>query len=49
VYRSIADSTEWHAVGIARAKLGDVTPAAEKFCEVLRTVAAGLKQVRTKR
>lgn len=49
VYRPIADSTEWHAVGIARAKKGDVTPAGEKFCEVLRTVAGGLKKVRAKR
>lgn len=48
VYRTISDSTEWHAVGIARAKKGDVTPAGEKFCEVLRAVAATLRSPKSK-
>lgn len=48
VYRTISDSAEWHAVGIARAKKGDVTPAGEKFCEVLRTVAAALRSPKGK-
>ena len=28
-------------VGIARAKSGDITPAGEKFCEILRKVSKG--------
>lgn len=48
VYRPITDSTEWHAVGIARAKKGDVTPAGEKFCEGLRAVAKTLRSAKSK-
>lgn len=36
VYRPIAGKKDEVPVGIARAKNGDVTPAGEKFCEVLR-------------
>jgi DNA-binding transcriptional LysR family regulator len=39
VYRPLAGTTEVFSVGIARAKNGDITPAGEKFCEVLRTLA----------
>ncbi|MGC4013552.1 MAG: LysR family transcriptional regulator [Luteolibacter sp.] len=39
VFKPIADCNESHAVGIARAMKGDVTPAGEKFCEILRAVA----------
>jgi DNA-binding transcriptional LysR family regulator len=42
VYRPLSNSQEFHTVGIARAKKGDVTPAAEKLCAVLREVAKGL-------
>ena len=36
VYRSLAGINESVSVGIARAKNGDLTPAGEKFCEMLR-------------
>ena len=42
IFRAISNSTISHSVGIARAIHGDVTPAGEKFCEILRTVAKGL-------
>jgi DNA-binding transcriptional LysR family regulator len=36
LYRPLTDTTEVMSVGIARATKGDVTPAGEKFCEILR-------------
>jgi DNA-binding transcriptional LysR family regulator len=36
LYRPLAGTTEAQSVGIARATKGDVTPAGEKFCEILR-------------
>jgi DNA-binding transcriptional LysR family regulator len=39
VYRPLTGTNEGVAVGIARARKGDVTPAGEKFCEILRKVA----------
>ncbi|MES2596642.1 MAG: LysR substrate-binding domain-containing protein [Verrucomicrobiota bacterium] len=39
VYRRLANCNEFHRVGIARSKKGDVTPAAERFCEILRKVS----------
>jgi len=36
VYRPLTKTTEVTSVGIARATNGDVTPAGEKFCEILR-------------
>jgi hypothetical protein len=36
VYRPLTGTTETQSVGIARATKGDVTPAGEKFCELLR-------------
>lgn len=38
-YRPLAGMTEVFSVGIARAKSGDVTPAGENFCEMLRKAA----------
>ncbi len=45
VYRRLSNSDEAHRVGIARSQKGDVTPAGEKFCEILRklTTAAASK------
>ena len=36
IYRPLTGTTETQSVGIARATKGDVTPAGEKFCEILR-------------
>ena len=36
LYRPLTGTTEVLSVGIARATKGDVTPAGEKFCEILR-------------
>jgi DNA-binding transcriptional LysR family regulator len=41
LYRPLAGTTEQMSVGIARATRGDVTPAGEKFCEILRKISAG--------
>ena len=41
LYRSLVDLTETPSVGIARATIGDVTPAGEKFCEILRQISCG--------
>jgi len=41
VYRPLAGTTEMQFVGIARATKGDVTPAGEKFCEILRKLSRG--------
>jgi len=35
------DTTEAQSVGMARAAKGDVTPAGEKFCEILRKISSG--------
>src|SRR5467141_2240982 len=39
VYRPLTGTTEVADVGIARATKGDVTPAGEKFCEILRMIS----------
>jgi hypothetical protein len=39
LYRPLAGTTEAEAVGITRATKGDVTPAGEKFCEILRKIS----------
>ena len=39
VYRPLTGTTEIQFVGIARATKGDVTPAGEKFCEILRQIS----------
>jgi DNA-binding transcriptional LysR family regulator len=41
LYRPLAGTTEIQFVGIARATKGDVTPAGEKFCEILRKLSRG--------
>ena len=41
VYRPLTGTTEGQTVGIARAVKGDVTPAGEKFCEILRKISRG--------
>ena len=41
LYRPLTGITEAMSVGIARATKGDVTPAGEKFCEILRKTSAG--------
>jgi len=41
VYRPLTGTTEKQFVGIARAAKGDVTPAGERFCEILRQVSRG--------
>jgi DNA-binding transcriptional LysR family regulator len=41
VYRPLTGVNEGVSIGIARTKNGDVTPAGEKFCDVLRKVAKG--------
>jgi len=39
LYRALTGTTEMGSVGIARAVKGDVTPAGEKFCEILRKIS----------
>jgi len=39
LYRPLTGTTEVGSVGIARATKGDVTPAGEKFCEILRRIS----------
>ena len=41
-FRPILGVKEEIPVGIARAKSGDVTPAGEKFCEILRKISKGI-------
>jgi len=41
LYRPLTGTTEAVSVGIARATKGDMTPAGEKFCEILRKVSTG--------
>ncbi len=41
LYRPLTGTTEVLSVGIARATKGDVTPAGEKFCEILRMNSKG--------
>jgi DNA-binding transcriptional LysR family regulator len=45
LYRPLTGTTETQFVGIARATKGDVTPAGEKFCEILRKLSRGAKPV----
>jgi hypothetical protein len=48
VYRPLTGTNEVLSVGIARAKNGDVTPAGEKFCEILQKVAEGATTAQSK-
>src|SRR6267142_2412544 len=49
LYRPLTGTTEVASVGIARASKGDVTPAGEKFCELLRKVVDGATTAKPKR
>jgi DNA-binding transcriptional LysR family regulator len=40
IYRPVTGTTELVSIAIARATKGDVTPAGEKFCEILRKTSA---------
>jgi DNA-binding transcriptional LysR family regulator len=39
LYRALTGTTEAQSVGIAHATKGDVTPAGERFCEILRKIS----------
>ena len=41
VYRLVTGTTKLGSIGIARATKGSVTPAGEKFCEILRNISNG--------
>jgi len=49
VCRQLAGTTEMQSVGIARATKGDVTPAGEKFCEILRQISSEAIAAKSKR
>ena len=44
LYRPLSGTSEVAAVGVARATKGDVTPAGEKFCEVLRQTSISMNK-----
>ena len=48
LYRPLSGATDAQAVGIARATKGDVTPAGEKFCDILRKTSRGLAVAKSK-
>jgi hypothetical protein len=48
LYRPITGTTESVSIGIARATKGDVTPAGEKFCEILRKTSDGATAAKAK-
>ena len=48
LYRPLTGTTEVLSVGIARATKGDVTPAGEKFCEILRKISNGANAAKSK-
>jgi DNA-binding transcriptional LysR family regulator len=48
LYRPLTGTTEVASVGIARATKGDVTPAGEKFCEILRKISGGATAAKSK-
>jgi hypothetical protein len=45
LYRPLTGTTETQSIGIARATKGDVTPAGEKFCEILRRLTGTRSRV----
>src|SRR5207245_2551111 len=49
LYRPLAGTTEVGCGDIARASNGDVTPAGEKFCAILRKISNGKTGTPTKR
>ena len=48
LYRPLTGTTEVGSVGIARATKSDVTPAGEKFCEILRRISQGTTAAKPK-
>ncbi len=48
LYRPLTGTTEVLCVGIARARKGDVTPAGERFCEILRKISNGANGAKPK-
>src|SRR6058998_2744596 len=48
LYRPLSGTTEVGSVGIARATKGDVTPAGEKFSEILRKISDGATASKSK-
>ncbi len=48
LYRPLTGTSEAMSVGIARATKGDVTPAGERFCEILRRISDGASTARPK-
>ena len=48
LYRALTGTTEAQAVGIARAIQGDVTPAGERLCKMLRQIAGGAAAAKPK-
>src|SRR5258705_5384420 len=48
LYRALTGTTEVGSVGIARATKGEVTPAGEKFCEILRKISNGASGAKPK-
>src|SRR2546425_4152813 len=48
LYRRLTGTTEVASVGIARASKGDVTPAGERFCEILRRISDGATAAKSK-
>ncbi len=45
LYRPLTGTTEVGSVGVARASQGDVTPAGEKSCEILRQLAGARSRI----
>jgi DNA-binding transcriptional LysR family regulator len=48
LYRPLTGTTEVASIGIARATKGDVTPAGERFCEILRMISTGAPALKSK-
>jgi DNA-binding transcriptional LysR family regulator len=48
LYRPLTGTTEVLSVGIARATKGDVTPAGENFCEIVRKISNGASGAKPK-
>ena len=48
LYRPLTGTTEVASVGIARAIKGDMTPAGERFCEILRKTSDGASGTKPK-
>jgi DNA-binding transcriptional LysR family regulator len=49
LYRPLTGTTEVGSVGIARATNGDVTPAGETFCKILRKISDGMLPLKQSR